>query len=110
MQKYDRHPPRKVILVEFNEITWRFLDPLLKKGVLPTFAKFIASGVRGAPVATEDSKNLDPWISWTSFYTGRRRKSTAFGFWSSPRKQSPVLESGNSPPIPANRSASTDRS
>ncbi len=76
--------PRKVMLIEFNEITWRFVDPLLTKGVLPTFARFIEGGVRGSPVATEDSKNLDPWISWTSLYTGRRREEHGVKFLEQP--------------------------
>jgi hypothetical protein len=76
--------PRKVLLVEFNEITWRFVDPLLKKGALPTFAKFIAGGVRGAPRATEDDDNLDPWISWTSLYTGRPQEEHGVRFLEQP--------------------------
>jgi hypothetical protein len=62
---------RKVILVELNEITWTLIDPLLERGSLPTFAEFIRHGTKGSPVATEVPPYLDPWISWTSLYTGR---------------------------------------
>ena len=64
-------PPRKVLLVELNEITWRLLDPLLEQGALPTFASLVARGVRGIPLAVEVPPDLDPWISWTTVYTGR---------------------------------------
>jgi hypothetical protein len=79
-----RDSGRKVMLIELNEITWRFVDPLLKKGALPTFARFIESGMRGSPVATEDANNLDPWISWTSFYTGRRQEEHGVRFLEQP--------------------------
>ncbi|MEX2139917.1 MAG: alkaline phosphatase family protein [Pirellulales bacterium] len=79
-----RNNGRKVLLIELNEITWRFVDPLLKKGVLPTFARFIETGVRGSPVATEDANNLDPWISWTSLYTGRRQEQHGVRFLEQP--------------------------
>lgn len=62
---------RKVLLFELNEITWRFLDPLLRDGDLPAFADLIRRGARGAPVAPEVPPDLDPWISWTTVYTGR---------------------------------------
>jgi hypothetical protein len=61
----------KVILVEFNEITWRLLEPLLNRGLLPTFAEFVRRGVRGTAVAVEDPPNLEPWVCWTTVYTGR---------------------------------------
>ncbi len=63
--------PRKVILVELNEITWRLLDPLLRESALPTFADLIRRGARGTPVAPEVPPDLDPWVSWTTVYTGR---------------------------------------
>ena len=65
-------PVKKLILVEMNEITWRLVDPLLAKGELPHFARLIARGVRAAPVAEEEGADLDPWVSWTTVYTGRK--------------------------------------
>jgi hypothetical protein len=60
-----------VLLVELNEITWRLLDPLLAQGHLPTFSRLIEHGARGTTVAPEVPPELDPWISWTTVYTGR---------------------------------------
>jgi hypothetical protein len=62
---------RKVLLVELNEITWRLLDPLLKGGELPAISRLIERGVRGTTIAPEVPPDLDPWISWTTVYTGR---------------------------------------
>jgi hypothetical protein len=62
--------PRKVLLVEINEITWTILDPLIKAGKLPTFARMVREGVRAAPEAIERPPYLDPWISWVTLHTG----------------------------------------
>jgi predicted AlkP superfamily phosphohydrolase/phosphomutase len=63
--------PRKVVLVELNEITWRLLDPLLAAGDLPNFADLIDCGVRSTSIAPEVPPDLDPWVSWMTAYTGR---------------------------------------
>ncbi|MBK8257475.1 MAG: alkaline phosphatase family protein [Polyangiaceae bacterium] len=62
--------PRKVLLVEINEITWTILEPLLKAGKLPTFQRMMNEGVKAAPVAIERPPHLDPWISWVTLHTG----------------------------------------
>ena len=62
--------PRKVLLLEINEITWTILDPLLKAGKLPAFARVLNEGVRSAPEAIERPPHLDPWISWVTLHTG----------------------------------------
>src|SRR5438552_790101 len=62
---------RKVLLVELNEITWRLLDPLLARGALPAFSRLIDRGARGTTIAPEVPPDLDPWISWTTVYTGK---------------------------------------
>jgi hypothetical protein len=62
---------RRIALVELNEITWRFVDPFLRDGSLPTFAGLIRRGARATTLAPEVSPDLDPWISWMTVYTGR---------------------------------------
>jgi hypothetical protein len=62
---------RKVVLVELNEITWRFVDPFLKDGTMPALGDLIRRGSRSTPVALEVPPDLDPWISWSTVYTGR---------------------------------------
>jgi predicted AlkP superfamily phosphohydrolase/phosphomutase len=78
------NPRRKVLLAEFNEITWRLVNPLCQKGKLPTFSRLMEQGTRGAPLATEVPPHLDPWISWTSLYTGRRREDHGVRFLEQP--------------------------
>lgn len=62
--------PRKVLLLEVNEITWTILDPLLKSGKLPAFQRLLSEGMRSAPDAIERPPYLDPWISWVTLHTG----------------------------------------
>jgi hypothetical protein len=84
MTHTNGHPPRKVLLAEFNEITWRILDPFLARGKMPTFAEYMHEGTRGTPMATEVPPHLDPWISWTSLYTGRRQEEHGVQFLEQP--------------------------
>lgn len=62
---------RKVLLAEVNEITWDLLDPWIEAGKLPTFARLKREGAWGAPVSVDLPPQLDPWITWTTVYTGR---------------------------------------
>lgn len=62
---------RKVLLLELNEITWNLVDPLIEAGKLPTFARLKREGAWGAPVSVDLPPQLDPWITWTTVYTGR---------------------------------------
>lgn len=75
---------RKVVLVELNEITWRLLDPLLERGELPQFAALIRRGARAATIAPEVPPDLDPWISWTTLYTGRPQAEHGVKFLEQP--------------------------
>lgn len=62
--------PGKVIVLELNEITWDLMDPLLEKGLLPNFRALAEQGVRADAYASEAPEHLDPWITWTTVYTG----------------------------------------
>jgi len=61
----------KVLLVEVNEITWDLVDPLIEAGKLPTFARLKREGAWGAPMSVDLPPQLDPWITWTTVYTGQ---------------------------------------
>ena len=84
IMKSNTSGPKKVILVELNEITWRIVDKLIARGKLPTFAQFARDGVKGTPMATEVAPDLDPWISWTSLYTGRPQEEPGVRFLEQP--------------------------
>lgn len=77
-------PARKVILAEFNEITWSLVQPLCDAGKLPTFSEYMREGTVGTPMATEVPPYLDPWISWTSVYTGRPNEEHGVKFLEQP--------------------------
>jgi hypothetical protein len=62
---------KKVLLVELNEITWTLVEPLIAEGALPTFARLKAEGTWAAPLSVDMPPQLDPWITWTTVYTGR---------------------------------------
>ena len=62
---------KKVLLIELNEITWTLIDPLIAQGKLPTFARLKREGAWGSPVSVDLPPQLDPWITWTTVYTGR---------------------------------------
>jgi hypothetical protein len=62
---------KKVLLVEVNEVTWNLIDLLIEQGKLPTFARLKREGAWGAPLSVDLPPQLDPWITWTTLYTGR---------------------------------------
>lgn len=65
--------PRKVLLLEFNEITPTVLDPMLRRGDLPNFARLKREGAWGCPEALERYPHLDPWVTWVTLHTGVSR-------------------------------------
>ncbi|MBK8253187.1 MAG: alkaline phosphatase family protein [Polyangiaceae bacterium] len=61
---------RKVLLLEFNEITWKVAERFMGEGKMPTLARLRAEGTAAAPEALERPPHLDPWISWVTLHTG----------------------------------------
>lgn len=62
--------PRKVLFLEFNEITWTLIDPLIQRGKLPNLAKLRREGAWAAPESVDAPPHLDPWITWVTVHTG----------------------------------------
>lgn len=62
---------KKVLLLELNELTWNLIDPLIAEGKLPTFARLKKEGTWAAPLSVDLPPQMDPWITWTTVYTGR---------------------------------------
>jgi hypothetical protein len=60
----------RVLVLELNEITWDLLYPLMKEGRLPNFTRLVREGARADAWADEEDKHLDPWVTWTTVYTG----------------------------------------
>jgi len=65
---------RKVLLLEFNEITWTIIDPMIARGRLPNLARLRSEGTWGSPEALELPPYLDPWITWVTLHTGVGRE------------------------------------
>jgi hypothetical protein len=61
---------KKVLLVELNEVTWDLIDPFIAQGKLPTFARLKREGSWATPTSVDLPPQLDPWITWTTVYTG----------------------------------------
>ncbi len=62
---------RRVIFLEINEITWSLIDPLIEQGKLPNFARLKREGAWASPISVDMPPQLNPWITWTTVYTGR---------------------------------------
>lgn len=62
---------KKVLLIEVNEVTWNLIDPLIEQGKLPTFARLKREGTWASPLSVDLPPQLEPWITWTTVYTGR---------------------------------------
>jgi hypothetical protein len=60
----------RVLVFEVNEISWQLMAPWLDRGELPHFQKLRQAGAWGRTVADEPPRLLDPWITWTTVYTG----------------------------------------
>ncbi|MGL4421857.1 MAG: hypothetical protein ACRCZF_14410, partial [Gemmataceae bacterium] len=72
MSASDRRPVRLLVL-EINEISWELMDPWLKAGQLPNFARLQKEGTWGRTHADEPGGPeglLEPWVTWTTLYTG----------------------------------------
>jgi predicted AlkP superfamily phosphohydrolase/phosphomutase len=62
---------RKVLLLEINEVTWDLIDAFIAQGKLPNFARLKREGAWGTPLSVDRPPQLDPWITWTTVYTGQ---------------------------------------
>ena len=62
---------RKLLVLEFNELSPFLLDKWIGESKLPNFKKFRdASDAFIARADVEDSRYLEPWIQWYSLHTG----------------------------------------
>lgn len=62
---------RRLLVLEFNELSPSLLDKWIGEGKLPNFKKFRdASDAFIARADVEDSRYLEPWIQWYSLHTG----------------------------------------
>ena len=73
-----------ILLLEMNEITWSLIDRFERQGKLPVFSWLRREGAWGAPESVELPPNMDPWITWTTVYTGRPQQEHNVHFLQQP--------------------------
>ena len=73
----------RVLVVGLDGATWDVIDPLIRTGELPTFARLVSEGVRGTlistvspimPMSNSASGGMRSPVLWTSVITGREPK------------------------------------
>lgn len=65
--------PRKVLLLELNEVNWRVVDSLTSArgaAFLPHFHRLRSEGTWCVQSAIERPPLLDPWVTWVTLHTG----------------------------------------
>lgn len=65
--------PKKVLLLEFNEVNWGVIDQLIREHgeqYLPHFTRLRREGAWAVQSAVERPPLLDPWITWVTLHTG----------------------------------------
>jgi predicted AlkP superfamily phosphohydrolase/phosphomutase len=73
---------RKLFIAGIDGATFTIIEPLLKKGELPTFKKIMAQGVHGTLTSTQPPQSS---VAWPSFMTGvNPGKHGVFAFWDRP--------------------------
>jgi hypothetical protein len=63
----------RVLVFEVNEISWELMQPWLDRGELPSFQRLREKGAWTRTWADEPGGPeglLEPWVTWTTFYTG----------------------------------------
>jgi hypothetical protein len=64
---------RRVLVFEVNEISWELMQPWLESGDLPNFQRLKAEGAWGRTWTNDPGGSeglLEPWVTWTTLYTG----------------------------------------
>ncbi len=63
-------PERRVILLEFNELSPSVMDRFMALGKLPNFRRLYSEAAVYVTDAGEEPPNLEPWIQWVTVHSG----------------------------------------
>ncbi len=63
--------PKKLILVELNEINFDFVRAYVAQGKLPTLGAMIARHGITETTSEQEYDHLEPWIQWITAHTGK---------------------------------------
>ena len=61
---------KKVLLLEFNELTHSLMEEYISAGHLPNFKRFYNQSQIFKTDAKANGEDLNPWIQWVSLHTG----------------------------------------
>jgi hypothetical protein len=76
--------PCRVLLFEVNEISWELMQPWLGRGELPNFERLRQRGTTARTQTDERPPLLEPWITWTTVYTGVPQREHGMEFLEQP--------------------------
>lgn len=63
--------PKRVLIIEFNELTHRLMSQWMDSGELPNFKRFASESTRYITQPDEVQPSLmEPWIQWYSVHSG----------------------------------------
>lgn len=65
---------KKVLLLEFNELTHSLMEEYIAAGYLPNFERFYNQSQIFKTDAMATGEDLNPWIQWVSLHTGLKPK------------------------------------
>lgn len=65
---------KKLIILQFNEVNFDLVKKYISKGYLKNFEYFIKNFNLVETSSESKYENLEPWIQWVSFYTGKKFK------------------------------------
>jgi len=61
---------KRVILIEFNELTLSLMSKFIAAGALPNFQKFHEESHIYVTDAAEEGELLNPWVQWVTIHGG----------------------------------------
>jgi hypothetical protein len=62
--------PKRLFLIEFNELCPSLLQHFMAQGLLPNFRRFYETSTVATTTVDEEHPNLEPWIQWPSVHSG----------------------------------------
>jgi predicted AlkP superfamily phosphohydrolase/phosphomutase len=60
----------KVLLLEFNELTWSLIHRFIAQGKMPSMERLRQEGAWSAPMSNDLPPYLNPWVTWVTVHTG----------------------------------------
>ena len=65
---------KKTIILQLNEVNFDLVSKYIDKGYLKNFDYFLKNFNFLETISENKYENLEPWIQWVSFYSGKEFK------------------------------------